>query len=120
MDDPFGSLLDVLDRSHRESTGKQSGVRGERVIIDDPAYHAILDQLNVITKDDHLYIDVSSLVMVNESIIGYVIANRDNLTEDQYWSMASILESYKAMLDTLTNKYAKELVPDDVSELTDE
>lgn len=90
------------------------------MIIDDEDYNRVLDKLNVMTSDGHLFIDVSSLVMVNESIINMVLENQHHFTEEQIMSMGSILETYKSMFDTLTNRHVSELVPDDLSDLQNE
>jgi hypothetical protein len=89
------------------------------VINDDEEYNKVLDKLRAEVRDGRLFIDVSSLVLVNESFAAFLIDNQEQLNDQSYWAMASVVEMWRSIYDTLTNRHAAELVPDDLEGLTE-
>lgn len=89
------------------------------MINNDEEYNKVLDKLYAEVKDGRLMIDVSSLVLVNESFAAFLIENQGDLNESSFWAMASVVEMWRGIYDTLTSRYAADLVPDDLEGLTD-
>lgn len=86
------------------------------MIIDDEAYHAILDRFDVIVAGGTVYMSIDSLKIVNDSLTESIVAAAPHLSPEQFWGMASVIEMYNGMFDTLLSRNAAEMVPDDLSD----
>jgi len=89
------------------------------MLSDDPEYNKILDKLVVEVRDGHLYVDVSSLILINESFAAFLIENQEEINEQSFWAMASVVEMWRGVYDNLSYRHAGEIVPDDLEGLTD-
>ena len=90
------------------------------VIIDDEEYNKILNKFKVeVTGEGHVMIDMASLIMLNESLAHFIIENKEIMDEDQFWAIAATIEMYRNIYDTLSDRLAAEVVPDDLSGLED-
>jgi hypothetical protein len=89
------------------------------MISDDEEYNKVLDKLHTEVRDGRLYIDVTSLILVNESFASFILENQDELNEQSFWAMASVVEMWRGIYDTLSSRHAAEMVPDSLEGLTD-
>lgn len=85
------------------------------MIFHDKDALAIIERLDSIVVDGRVYLAVDSLKLVNDSLAESIINAAEHLTQDEFWSMASVVEMYTGVIDTLTANNAAEMVPDDLS-----
>jgi hypothetical protein len=90
------------------------------MINNDPEYNKVLDKLHTEVRDGRLYIDVTSLILINESFASFIMDNQEEMNEQSFWAMASVVEMWRGIYDTLSSRYAADLVPDNAEGLTED